>query len=280
MISAPASSWFARLVGGALIGGLLIFLLLPLLVVAAASFGSGDRPYVSFPPDGLSLHWYMNTPGRYWAAVGTSIVVALGTALVSSVIAVPTALGLVRSRFRGKAVVAMLSRAPLQIPYVVSGIAFLQTYYTVAGMTGLALRATIPGLVLGHVFLATPYAIGSITAVLMRFNMRLEEAAASLGASPWRVFRRVTMPVIMPGIYSGALYAFIVSFGEVPVALFVGGPGATTFPVEIYSAMQFDFSPALLAISTVVLVLSFVVLIAIQRLIGLDSLARAGTTKA
>ena len=272
-------SVMARVAATALLGGLLAFLLLPLIVVAVASLGPGDRPYVSFPPSGFSLHWYLAVPVRYWQAVGVSLAVAAGTALVSVAIAIPAALGLVRASFRGKAIVALLLRAPLQIPYVVTGIAFLQTYYLLAGATGLQLRASYVGLVLGHVFLATPYAIGSIAAVLHRFNARLEEAAASLGASPWRVFQRVTLPIILPGVYGGALYAFIVSFGEVPVALFLGGPGRTTFPVEMFASMQFDFSPALLAVSTAMLLVSFAVLILIQRLIGFDTVVRPGSTR-
>ena len=272
-------SWSLRIAMIMLLSGLLLFLFLPLIVVAGASFGSGDRPYVSFPPSELSIHWYLNVPAQYWRSVGVSVVVASCTALVSVAIAVPAALGLVRARFRGKSIIALLLRAPLQIPYVVAGIAFLQTYYLIANVTGLQVRATYPGLVVGHVFLATPYAIGVIAAVLERFNPRLEEAALSLGAGPWRVFQRVTLPIILPGVYAGALYAFIISFGEVPVALFIGGPGRTTFPVEMFAAMQFDFSPALLAVSTAILLLSFAGLIMIQRLIGFDTLIRPGLAR-
>jgi putative spermidine/putrescine transport system permease protein len=269
----------ARAVAATLVVGLLAFLLLPLVVVAGASLGPGERPYVSFPPSGLSLHWYFAVPARYWQSVGVSLAVAGGTALVSVAIAIPAALGLVRARFRGKAMVVLLLRAPLQIPYVVTGIAFLQTYYLLGAATGLQLRASYPGLVLGHVFLATPYAIGAVAAVLARFNLRLEEAAACLGAGPWRVFRRVTLPSILPGVYGGALYAFIISFGEVPVALFLGGPRRTTFPVEMFASMQFDFSPALLAVSTVMLLVSFAALLIVQRLIGFDTVVRAGPSR-
>lgn len=273
------SSAMASAAGAVFIGGVLAFLLLPLLVVAGASLGSGDVPYVSFPPHRLSLYWYANVPARYWDAVGVSLIVAAGTAVVSCALAIPAALGLVRARFAAKPVIALLLRAPLQIPYVVVGIAFLQTYYLIAGASGLQLRATYSGLILGHTFLATPYAIGSIVAVLSRFNIRLEDAASSLGATPWRVFRRVTLPIILPGVYAGALYAFIVSFGEVPVALFLGGPGRTTFPVEMFASMQFDFSPALLAVSTVMLLVSFLVLLVVQHLLGVDALMRPRSTR-
>ena len=96
----------ARVTAATLLGGLLTFLLLPLLVVAGASLGPGDRPYVSFPPSGLSLHWYLAVPARYWQAVGVSLAVAAGTALASVAIAIPAALGLVRASFRGKSIVA------------------------------------------------------------------------------------------------------------------------------------------------------------------------------
>lgn len=268
-----------RVVGGALIGGLLLFLFLPLIVVGGASLSSGERPYVSFPPVGLSFYWYSHIPSHYWRALLLSIMLAIGTATVCSIIAIPIALGLVRARFFGKQFVAILLRAPLQIPYIVTGIAFLQLYYLISALTGVQLRATYWGLLLGHVFLSTPYAIASVTAVLIRFNSRLEEAAASLGAGPWRVFRRVTLPVVLPGVYSGALYAFIISFGEVPVSLFIGGSGHTTLPVEIFSSMQFDFGPALLSISTVVLLISFVALVIIQRIIGLDTAMRPNSTR-
>lgn len=279
MTSGGFSSAGARVAFSMVVGALLLFLLAPLVVVAGAALGAADVPYVAFPPTHFSLHWFTAIPQRYVEAIGVSLVVALGTSAASVAIAVPAALGLARASFRGKWIVSTLMRAPLQIPYIVIGIGFLQAYYLLDIATGLQLRGTYAGLIFGHVLLATPYAIGSITAVVSRFNMQLEEAAASLGASPWRIFRRVTLPIIIPGVYAGALYAFIVSFGEVPVALFLGGPGRTTFPVEMFSSMQFDFSPALLAISTIVLALSFAVLTAIQRWMGLDQLLHVRSTR-
>lgn len=266
----------ARLPAILYMAALYAFLFAPLIVVAGASLGSGDRPYVAFPPDSLSLEWYRRIPPRTVDALLTSVALACTTAVLAVLIALPAALGLVRDRFPGRRVVALLLRAPLQIPFIVTGIAFLQLYYVISGAFGLSLRGSFAGLVLGHLFLATPYAIGSIAAVLQRQNLRLEEAACILGASRWRSFRRVTLPLAMPGVYTGALYAFIVSFGEVPVALFLGGPGATTFPVELFSSMQFDFNPSILAVSTLTLILSIAVLVLLQRLVGLDALLRAG----
>jgi ABC-type spermidine/putrescine transport system permease subunit II len=118
--------------------------------------------------------------------------------------------------------------------------------------------------------------VGTVGAVLHRFNPRLEEAALSLGATRWSAFRRVTLPIILPGVYAGVLYAFIVSFGDIPVSLFLASPRYTTFPVEIFHSIEFDFSPAVLAISTLIVLISLAILWVVQRIVGLDVLLRAG----
>ena len=115
--------------------------------------------------------------------------------------------------------------------------------------TGLFLNGSFPGLYLGHLFVATPYVVGTVVAVLQRFNVRLEEAALSLGASPWRTFRRVTLPTIMPGVHAGALYASMVSFADVPIAMFLTAPGFVTYPVELFFGIESDFSPSSFAAS-------------------------------
>ncbi len=276
---AAGSRALKRSIAALFIASLYVFLFAPMVVIAAASFAGGEHPYVSFPPHELSLEWYRRMPARDIDSLFVSLALALATAAASLALAVPAALGLVRDRFPGRRLVALFLRAPLQIPFVVTGIAFLQLYYLVGGAVGLNLRGQFLGLLLGHVFLTGPYAMGAVMAVLQRFNPRFEEAALSLGASRWRTFRRVTLPIIMPGVYAGGLYAFIVSFGEVPVALFLSSPAYTTFPVEMFTSMQFDFSPALLALSTITLAISLAVLILLQRAIGLDGLLRAGSAR-
>ncbi len=261
-----ATSFMAALYG---------FLFAPLVVVAGASLAGGERPYVGFPPDRVSFEWYARIPARYVESVGLSVLLAGATAVCALALAVPAALGLVRGRFVGREAVALLLRAPLQIPFIVVGIAFLQLYYALGAAVGINPRGQFVGLLLGHVFLTTPYALGTVTAVLQRFNPRLEEAARTLGATRWRTFRRVTLPVIMPGVYAGALYAFIVSFGEVPVALFLANPRVATFPVELFGALQFDFNPSLLAVSTLILVVSLAIIVGVQRITGIDALLRA-----
>jgi putative spermidine/putrescine transport system permease protein len=153
----------------------------------------------------------------------------------------------------------------------VTAVAFLQFYNELATRTGLDVLGTFPGLVAAHLFLTIPYGVSSVAVMLARLGPQWEEAAQSLGATPWSCFRRVTLPAIRPGLFAAFFYAFIVSFGDVPVALFVGtGSSFVTMPVEIFQTLQFDFDPAVLALSTVVVALSALMIVAVQRLIGLD----------
>lgn len=256
-------------------------ILTPLIVVFGASFSGTDTgnvviSYVAFPPERWTLDWYRRIPASQFAALGLSFALALATAIGACAIGVPAAFGLSRARFPGRSVAAALLRAPLQIPHVVVGIAFLQLYYAVDELCGLALQGTVIGMFLGHLFLATPFVIGSTGAVLDRFNARLEEAALSLGASPWRILRRVTLPILRPGIMTGGLYAFIVSFVDVPVALFLSRPGLVTYPVELFQAMENDFSPASLASASLVTGFAVILVFATKRFIGFDSLLRSG----
>ena len=267
-------------VTGAVVGAVLLFLLAPVVVVVLASLDGGDpvagRAFLNFPPSSISLQWYFAIQPRLFHALWISFLVACFAAGIGTAIGVPAALGLVRGNLPGKTVLATLFRAPLQIPFIVIGVAFLQTYYLLGNALGLKIAGSFIALAIGHLFVATPYVIGSVGSVLIRFNPTLEEAALSLGASRWRTFRRVTLPIIMPGIYAGALFAFMVSFGDVPISLFLASPKYTTLPLEIFHSMEFDFDAAVLAISTLIVFASLVILWLIQKLVGLDVLLRSG----
>ena len=215
----------------------------------------------------------------FWADAGGCAAALPDEALrnAACLLGVPAAIGLVRGRFTGKPVVSAIMRAPPQIPHVVTGIALLQFFYAIGDFGGMYVQGTSAGLFLGHLFMATPFVIGSVVAVLQRINPSLEEAACVLGASPWRAFRRVTLPLIIPGVFTGALYAFIVSFVDVPVAIFLASPNATTFPVELFNAMEQDFNPSSLASASLAAAFAIVLVFAAQRLVGLDSLLKPRT---
>lgn len=254
-----------------------VFLLSPMVVVMGASLHGGEfSAAIKFPPVDPSFQWYTKIPMQQFEALGLSLIVAAVATFLAALIAVPAALGLVRSNFKGKFIVTTIFRAPLQIPAIVSGIAFLQFYYLIYDNSSLMLAGTIPGMLIGHVFIATPFMFGTIVAVLQRFDHRLEEAAHSLGAGKWRTLYRVTIPTIMPGIYSGGLYAFMVSFADVPMSIFLTAPGFVTYPVELFYALENDFDPSILASSSLVIVFCLIMLLGVQKMVGLETLLRSG----
>lgn len=275
MNASGVSASMRRVASAAWIAGVFVFLFAPLVVVVGASFDGGERTFLNFPPRELSWRWYGRISPDLFHSLGLSVLLGLATAAIACLVGVPAALGLVRAQFRGKALVAAAFRAPLQVPAVVIGVSFLKLFYLIGDVTGVYLVGTLPGLIVAHSFLATPYVIGSVSAVLQRFNSRLEEAALSLGASRWRTFTRVTLPVVMPGVYAGAMYAFLVSFGDVPVALFLGAGSMQPFAAKIFHLMEFDFDPTLLAISSFIIVGSMAAIWLLQRAVGLEELARS-----
>ena len=255
-----------------------IFLLSPMIVVIGASLHGGEYyTAITFPPTDPSFQWYFKIPAAQFHALGLSFLLGGAATLGACIVGIPAALGIVRSNLPLKTLISALFRAPLQIPAIVTGIAFLQLYFLVGDATGLYAQGTFLGLYLGHFFVATPYVIGTVTAILQRFDNRLEEAALSLGASRWRTFRRVTLPVIMPGVYAGALYSFMVSFGEVPISKFLTAPGFTTYPVELFYGLENDFDPSILASASLVIFFCLIVLLGMQKLVGLEAMLRSGS---
>jgi putative spermidine/putrescine transport system permease protein len=254
-----------------------VFLFAPLLVIAVASLNGGSTRYanIAFPPTHISLDWYLNTPVAHIRAFGTSIVLGVLSSVVALLLALPASLGLVRSHVRGRELVAVLFRVPLQIPFVIVGISFLSLYYALDARSGLTVANTFVGLAVAHVFILMPYIINSVTEVLRRFNTQLEEAALVHGASQWHTFFRVTLPVIAPGVFAGTVYAFMVSFSDVPIALFLASPSFTPLPMLIYQSMEVEFDATLLSTSTAVIIVGLGSLLLVQKFIGLGSLLRS-----
>jgi putative spermidine/putrescine transport system permease protein len=253
-----------------------VFLLAPLVVLVGASFdGAENYAFVNFPPENPTIKWFFEIPERYFESIGVSIVLAATTAVLSVLFGVPAAFGLARSVLPGRPMVSAIFRAPLQIPSVVIGISFLHLYYAMGSAIGINPAGSYAGLAIGHFFHSMPYVIGTTVAVLQRFDVTLEEAAISLGASRWRAFRRVTVPVILPGVYTGALYSFMVSFGDIPISIFLTTPQFTTFPVEIFLDMDQGLEPPMLAASALVIVFSLGVMLLVQKAVGLEQILRS-----
>jgi putative spermidine/putrescine transport system permease protein len=252
-----------RVGGRAFITALYLFLLAPILVVAGISFDT--QSYLSFPPQGFTLDWYARLAENEAFVNGfkVSVVVAGCACLVSTVVGVPAAIALARRRFRGRGTLQSIFVAPLMVPTVVLGLALLLTL-TPPGLTG-----TYPGLVIAHLAITTPYVIRTTAMSLLTADTSCEEAARILGANNWRTFRRVTLPLARPGILAGAAIAFLISFDEAVISLFVVGPNATTLPVEIFNYVQYRTDPQVAALSVVLIVISLLFVVIIERVVGL-----------
>jgi putative spermidine/putrescine transport system permease protein len=244
------------------------FLLVPFVVILVYSLDA--RTFARFPPEQLSFKWYLDIPPAYTRAFLTSLALGIAVSALACLLGIAIGLGLVRGRFRGKAIASALFRAPLQVPTLVIGVIFLQFYYMLAAYTGIQLIESLTGLVIAHLVITFPYTVGTIIALIDRFPKHLEEAAWGLGASRFSTLMRVIVPYLKPGIYAGTMLAFISSFGNVSVSIFLGGPKVNTLPVVIFSAMAYDYDPRLLAVSTVVVLFCAALIYGVQKLTGLD----------
>lgn len=251
----------------------MLFLALPFIIVVGASVDTGSVYQVRFPPQGFTFDRYLDIDSRYLNAVITSLFVGIVVAILASVLGLMAAIGIVRGERLPPELLESFFRLPIQFPFVVTGAVFLQFYYMLWSVTGINLVGSYPGLILAHLFIALPYAVGACSTVLARMDVSLEEAAAGLGANSWNTFWQVTFPAIRPGVLVAAFYSFIISFGDVPVTIFLISADATTLPVKMFQDMQFDLQPEIFAVGTIVAGLSFVLTFAVQRLFGLDMAA-------
>ncbi len=217
----------------------LVVLLLPVVIVVLAGLNSGE--YLSFPPDGLSFRWVEEflTSDTWMGAYLFSLLLALITMVISTILGTMAAIVLARAQFRGRDLLRAYFLSPLILPGVVLGLALYVFYVS----TDIGLARTLPGLVIGHVLVTCPYVIGTVSAALVTFDTSLEEAARSLGAGPWTAFRKVTLPNISAGIMAGSIFAFIVSFGQFEVSLFLSTPNLEPLPIALYVSLRYKFEP-------------------------------------
>jgi putative spermidine/putrescine transport system permease protein len=256
-----------KLLLGAAVTSVYVFLMLPIAIVVIASFNSGK--YLKFPPEGFSLRWYANFFGSqpFMDATLLSFVLAVVAAAVATVIAVPAALYYVRHAGRWRETFRMLTLAPLLLPEILTAIALLFFYYQI----GIGTKSAL-GLYLGHVVICIPFFFLQVTSALYNISPSLEEAARSLGATSWTSFRRVTLPLIKPGVINGALFAFIISFDNVSISLLLKGVGTTTLPMQVFDYLRWDFDPTTAAASTVSIAMTLGAVILVDRLVGLRAM--------
>ncbi len=248
-------SKLARRLLGTFCAGVMVFLVAPTLVLIPMSFSSGRT--LAFPPPGFSLRWYQNLFGDFvWRLAGeTSIQVALLTAALATALGTPAAIGLVRGRFRGRAVVNAVVLSPMIVPLIIIAIG-MYAVYAKWGLLG-----SITGLVIGHTALALPFVVINVAASLRTSNPDLEAASSNLGANPVQTFRYVTLPAILPGMLAGALFAFITSWDEVVVAIFLTNPLVNTLPALMWQQVNTEIDPTVAAAANLLTVLTTVLFV-------------------
>ncbi len=259
----PRQRWDgARIALWCVNGAICLFLLAPIVVVIIASFS--DRAYLVFPPKGFSLRWYSYffNSREFTDSLRLSIQLGLLTTAVSSVLGVMASLALVSLRFRGVEALRALFASPLMVPGIVVGIAML-IYFNRIHMGG-----TFASLLLAHVALTVPYVIRIVSAGLQSFDRSIEEAAMNLGASRLRALLDITLPLIKGSVMAAAVFAFIISFDEVVVTLFLAGPRMTPLPVRIYNYIEYTSDPSIAAISTILVILTTIVVLVVDRFAG------------
>ena len=234
------------------------FLYVPILVMAALGFNASPLYGLPFQFD---LVWYKALAGnaKLISAGVNSVSIALVNTLVATVLGTMAALAFARYSFRGRTILQLLLFPPVAIPWLVIGTAMLVFFYWTG--VGRGLHAIL----LGHVALSLPYVIVVVGARLATFPRAVEEVAATLGATPWQTFWRVTAPLLAPGVIGGALFAFAVSFDQFVISYFLAPPGVTTLPVEIYTSIRKGFTPEINAISTIIIVVSMGILLLTAR---------------
>ena len=256
-----------RYVLGATVTAIYVFLLTPILIIVFTSFNPTTSN--TFPPTGFSLRWYGEfiENSSFTDAFEFSLWLGAVAAVLATVVGFMSAYGIVRFLGRRREMGQSLALLPIMIPHILISISLLLALTLVP-------IPEISGLIMGHVVICLPFTIAGIIASLEGVDEQLELAAMTLGASRLRTMIEVVIPLIAPGLLSALIFAFIVSFGDVYIALFLSGPGRTTLPIEIFSYMQWESTPIVAAITTVQILLIVVLGLIVERLVGLRKMMR------
>jgi putative spermidine/putrescine transport system permease protein len=239
-----------------------VLLALPMLVMISASFTQTQT--IQFPPRGFGLQWYGAIFGDWDLMNGVmlSAKIAIGASLGAATLGTLGALFLSRTDGGKREFFQSFFLAPLTIPHVLIGLAFLMTFSSVGLISAV-------GLCIAHVVICTPYVVRSVLSMLMSSDPALPRAAAVLGANPLRTFLHVTLPTVRPGIISGAVFAFLVSFNNVSISMFVSSPRTATLPVVIFNRIDYVPNPSVVAMATLMILTTFIILLALDKAFSL-----------
>jgi mannopine transport system permease protein len=255
---AATEAVLGRLLFATIVGAVVIFLILPTLVVIPVSFGSAS--YIQFPPRGFTLKWYLDffRDPDWMAATWFSLKIAVSTTIAATVIGTLGALAMVRGRLPGKEFVQVLTLSPMVVPHIVMAVAIYLVFAPI-GLTG-----NFFGFLLAHTMLSVPYVVITVSAVLQRFDSTLELAALNCGATRTQAFFWIVLPNILPGVAAGAVFAFLASFDEATVAFFISDVGGKTITRKMFEDIDFNLTPVIAAVSTVIMLVSLVLMTGVQ----------------
>lgn len=241
-----------------------IFLLGPLLIISITSFESGS--ILKFPPEEYSFKWYENIfrVEMFLTTFKTSIIVSLAGNILALLLGIPAAYALSRFDFKGKGLVNAIFVSPILIPGIVLGFSFLR-YIVVAYHLPIYVS-----LFIGHTVIMLPFIIRIISSSLTNFDFSIEEAAQSLGASKFRTFFTVVFPNIKSGIIAAVMIAFLESFNNVDISVYMTGPGVSTFPIQMLLYVENYFDPTIAAISVLLMIITAIFMFIVERLMGLS----------
>jgi putative spermidine/putrescine transport system permease protein len=242
------------------------FIFGPIAITAAVSFNAGNRSF--FPPRGFSLRWWGEAFQPQWVQpLLFSLELAAMTALIATAAGVPLAFAFQRYQFPGKAAIRAVTLGPLILPTLVTGIALLQFLTAI----GLGSWLGYSALLVGHIIICLPFSVRTVAISLVAMPGTVEQAAAGLGAGPLAVLRHVTLPLIMPGVFAGMTFAFIHSFTDINMSLFIARPGQRPVTVAIMSFLDFGFAPTLAALSILSLLIPLVLVGLLGRFVGIGN---------
>lgn len=255
-------------------GLVLIYLLLPVLIVIPMSFSSTEM--LSFPPKGLSLRWYTKffTESKWISAAMTSLKISIGTVVLSGTLGIVAALGLSKKIMSGNKVLKLVLMLPMMLPAVIVAVSMYMTY------SGWELVGTFRGIILAHTCLAVPYVVNMVSAAMTGLDPSHYDAARSLGAGHWTAVRKVIIPLIKPAIFSSLLFAFVTSWDETVIVLFLSNSKTMTLPRLIYSELKYGISPIIAAVSSMLICITLFVFIVTRILGGMSPQARAARLNA
>jgi len=250
---------------------LVIFVCVPILFVLITSFNAkGIFPIRSGYE--FSLQWYRGLPANFFRGFKISLIVGCASTLIAIGPGIMAAFAIARGSFRGKQLLGNIFLSPLVLPLIVLGVSFYRYFTLVSDFTGLPLLDSYWGLILAHAGFTWAYVIRAVVAGLENFDLELEHAAADLGAGLWYRLLHVTLPTIRPSIIGGVIFAFLISFDDVPVSLFLYGSETTPLPIELMNYMEDQIDPYITAMSTLTVAFSVALMLVVERTIGMRRL--------